>query len=158
MANRSPVISRRGLMLASGALALPTAFAATPLLPAPRSLAAEAAAAAGRGKALVLMVSLDGCPFCKIVRENYLVPLLRDDGQPVVQIDMAHADALTDFNGKASTHEEVIRSLGVKVAPSVLFLGRGGRELAPRLVGLLTADFYGGYLQDRVDAANAAAR
>jgi thioredoxin-related protein len=157
MADQTRNPFRRRLLLASAALVLPRAFAAAPLLPAPRSLAAESAAAVAKGKALVLMVSLDRCPFCKIVRENYLVPLLRDDGQPVVQIDIAHGDPVVDFTGAASTHEQVIRALGVKVAPTVLFLGPGGRELAPRLVGLPTADFYGGYLQERVDAANRAA-
>ena len=36
---------------------------------------------------LVVMVSLEGCPFCKVVRENYLLPLQRE-GLPVVQINL----------------------------------------------------------------------
>lgn len=142
---------RRQLLAAAAAVAAGVAWAATRSLPGTRSLAAEIAAARSQGKPLVLMVSLDHCPFCRVARENYLVPL-RESGQPVVQIDMGHPDALADAQGNASTHAQVIRALGVRVAPTVLFLGAGGKELAPRLVGM-SADFYAAYLQDRLDTA-----
>jgi len=72
----------------------------------------------------------------------------------VVQVEMGRALPLADLRGRASTHAQVVRDFGARVAPTVLFLGRGGREAAPRLEGLLTEDFYGAYLQDRVEAAN----
>ena len=153
--------SRRRLLLASasaaGAALLAPAWAAKPpLLPTPASLAAELAAAQRRRKALVVMVSLEGCPPCKLVRENYLSSLLRE-GQPVVEIDMLGADALAGFDGMASTQRALTRDWGVRVAPTVLFFGRDGKEIAPRLAGMAIPDFYGAYLQDRVDAANRAA-
>ncbi|HLL17840.1 MAG TPA: thioredoxin fold domain-containing protein, partial [Rubrivivax sp.] len=106
-------------------------------------------------KALVVMVSLDGCPYCKLVRESYLAPL-RGEGQPVVQIELAQPSALIDAAGRPSTHAQVARSLRVRVAPTVLFLGRGGVEVAARLVGVANADFYGAYLSEQVAVANRA--
>jgi hypothetical protein len=148
--------SRRDVLLGGAALAaLAGAWAAPAALPVAASLPAELAAAGAKGRPLVVMVSLDHCPFCKIVRENYLVPL-RESGQPVVQIDMNHSEPLVDPAGKASTHGQVARALGVRVAPTVLFLGAGGKELAPRLVGL-SEDFYAAYLQQRLEAAAKAA-
>ena len=41
---------------------------------------------------------------------------------------------------------------GVSVAPVVLFIGPGGREVAPRLSGYM-ADFYGAYLDERMVTA-----
>jgi hypothetical protein len=40
----------------------------------------------------------------------------------------------------------------VDVAPTVLFFGRTGREVAPRLVGA-SRDFYGAYLEQRLETA-----
>lgn len=155
---KTPVVEarRRWLLASTSAVAaamLPRPLFAAPALPVASSLMAELAAALGKGRALVVMVSLEGCPFCKIVRENYLTPL-RAEGQPVVQLEMKRALPLVDLSGASTTHGRFVESQGVKVAPTVLFLGRGGKEAAPRLAGVTIPDFYGAYLQDRVDAAN----
>lgn len=139
------------------ALALPRAGMAAggATLTRPASLAAEIERAVAGGKALVVMVSLEVCPYCKLVRESYLAPL-RAAGQPVVEIEMARSLPLVDAQGRASTHEQVVRALGVRVAPTVLFLGRRGAEAAPRITGMPLPDFYGAYLQERVEAGNRA--
>ncbi len=147
---------RHVLALAAGALVLPAARAAGEGLPVPHSLAGELRTALAKQRALVLMVSLEGCPFCKVVRQNYLMPLAAQ-GQPVVQIDMGSPAPLVDLKGAASNQDRVIRTLGVKVAPTVLFLGPEGREAAPRLDGVPLLDFYGAYLDDRLATANRAA-
>jgi hypothetical protein len=138
------------------AVVLATARAAQPQLPMPSSLASALEAALARRRALVVMLSLPGCPWCKLVRESYLAPLLAE-GQPVVEVDLQDKGGIVGFDGAATTPARVAEALRVRVAPTVLFLGHGVRELAPRLVGVSSVDFYGAYLQDRVDAANRAA-
>ena len=54
------------------------------------------------------------------------------------------------------SQDQLIRAWGVKVAPTVLFLGKDGREVAPRLVGGTTSDFYGAYLDERIRVAQTA--
>lgn len=125
-------------------------------LPAPASLAVELAAALQGGRPLVVMVSLDGCPYCRIVRENYLAPLRRETGQPVVQIDMGSAAAMRDFQGALTTQGAQVGAWNVKVTPTVLFFGKGGREVAARLVGASIPDFYGAYLEQRLRDAGRA--
>lgn len=150
-------VSRRRIALLPFALgaaawgASPAAGAAT--LPAPESLAAELAAALRAGKPLVVMASLDGCPFCRMARDSYLAPLLRETGQPVVQLDMGSRQAVRNFDGSAATHDDILRGWRVGVAPTVLFFGRSGREVAPRLAGASIPDFYGAYLDDRLRTA-----
>jgi thioredoxin-related protein len=119
----------------------------------PTSLRDELRQALAVRKALIVMVSLEGCPYCKLVRESYLVPL-RTGGQPVVQLELNGSESLHDLQGRASSQAQVVRGFGVRLAPTVLFLGRGGAELAPRLTGVANPDFYGAYLQERVEAAN----
>lgn len=123
------------------------------VLPAPDSLSRELAAALRVGRPLVVLVSLDGCPFCHVVRDSYLGPLRSEERQPVVQIDMQSGRALTNFLGAATTHDQLVRAWNVKVAPTVLFFGAGGREVAERLAGASIPDFYGAYLEDRLRTA-----
>ena len=131
------------------------AAAAAAGLPVPVSLPDELQMALKKGSPLLVMVSLDGCPFCKVARENYLLPLQRQQGVSIVQIDMRGPHMLQGFGGPAQTHEALSRSWGIKVAPTVLFFGRGGVEVAERLVGGYLPDFYGAYLDERVQLARA---
>lgn len=137
--------------------ALPcTAGAQTSALPASAYLAAELSSALRTGHPLMVMVSLDGCAYCRIVRDSYLAPLRRETGQPMVQIDMGSAAAMNDFQGALTTQGAQVGAWDVKVAPTLLFFGRGGREIAARLVGFSSPDFYGAYLEQRLrDAVRA---
>ena len=150
--------ARRQLLAALPlAAAWPLARAArlvpAPALPLAASLPSELGAALLQRKALVALVSLEGCPYCELVRRNYLVHL-RAQGQPVVQLEMARDLPLVGFDGQAATHAALVRAWKVKVAPTVLFFGRGGVELAERLAGVAVPDFYGAYLDQRIAQAN----
>ena len=150
-------MTRRQWLLAGAAASLAgVSHAAGVVLPVPASLPDALAAAMKKGSPLVVMVSLDGCPFCKIARENYLAPLQHPLGLAIVQIDMRSQQMVQGFNGASQTQDQLIRSWGVKVAPTVLFFGRGGVEVAERLVGGYIPDFYGAYLDDRLNTARAA--
>ena len=151
-----PDLARRRAALVPLAIACagwlaPRAHAAT--LPAAQSLSDELAAALRRGQPLVVMASLHGCPFCRVVRDNYLAPLHREEGLAVVQLDLQGRDRVVDFDGTTKSHDEILRGWGVRVAPTVLFFGPGGREAAPRLAGASIPDFYGAYLDERLRAA-----
>lgn len=157
----SPVAHRRRLLqgmllgLAGAGLCLTQAYAADHPLPSTTSLP-EALAKALQGKQpLVVMVSLQGCPFCKVVRESYLRPLF-EAGLPVVQIDMREARTLVDADGSTVSQDVWIKKRGIKLAPTVLFLGAQGREVADRLKGAYLPDFYGAYLDEQLAAARRA--
>lgn len=122
-------------------------------LPLSASLQVELAAALARHQPLLVMVSLDGCPFCKVARQNYLLPLVEQEGLRVVQVDMRSRRSLRDFLGASLTHDEMVRRWRVNIAPTVLFFGRGGVEVAERMVGGYIPDFYGAYLDQRLAQA-----
>ena len=126
------------------------------LLPPAIALPEELALALATGSPLVVMVSLEGCPFCKIVRESYLAPMRQEQGLPVVQVDMRSQRGVKNFNGLATMHEALIAGWRVELAPTVLFFGRRGVEVAQRLVGGYIPDFYGAYLEQRLEAARRA--
>jgi thioredoxin-related protein len=138
--------------------ALP-ALAQTPaaVLPPARALADELALALQQGKPLVVMVSLEGCPFCRVARQSHLAPMHREGG-PIVQVDMRSAQPVRDFEGKLTSHDELVRRWRVPIAPTLLFFGPGGREVAERMEGAYQPDFYGPYLEERLDKAQAQIR
>jgi len=145
-----------GAALTLGGGIVKPAQAASVSLPVPTSLLDELTLALKRNSPLVVMVSLDGCPFCRIARENYLLPLQNQQGLSIVQIDMRSRQMVLDFAGAQQTQDQLIRKWGIKVAPTVLFFGRGGVEVAERLVGGYIPDFYGAYLDERLHTARAA--
>lgn len=150
-------LQRRRLLLAWVLCPLAgAARAATTELPVAASLPEHLAAALRQGSPLVVMVSLPGCPFCKVARESYLAPMWRDEKLPIVQVDMRSGLALRDFKGGMTTHERQTQAWGIRIAPTVLFFGRDGVEVAKRLVGASIPDFYGAYLEQRLSDARKA--
>lgn len=152
-------LSRRDWLLAGAAVcATGAAWASPAILPLAESLQDELALALKKGQPLVVMVSLEGCPFCVVARNSYLAPLRAEGRLDIVQVDMRTGRPLKDFQGQALTHEEMTRRWAIKLAPTVLFFGKGGQEVAERLVGGMLPDFYGAYLDQRLEAARKAVR
>ena len=149
-------LRRRCLTAAALVFAWPGVRAEEPKLPVAVALPEHLRLALQKGSPLVVMVSLPGCPFCKAVRESHLAPMQREEGLPVVQIDMMSRATLRDFQGTSVTHEQQIDTWGIRVAPTVLFFGRRGQEVAQRLVGGYLPDFYGAYLEQRLETARKA--
>ena len=123
-------------------------------LPTPASLSGAAQAAAALGEPLVVMTTLAGCPYCDLVRNHHLLPMRRAGQVHAVQIDTRDRTSnLQGFQGENTTPAEQASVWKARFAPTVLFLGPQGQELAERLVGVAVADFYGEYLDARLQAA-----
>lgn len=124
------------------------------ILPVPGSLRAVAQTAASRQEPLVVMVTLKGCAFCDVVRGHYLGPMHQKGDIVAVQINMLDRQSpLQDLRGNLTTPYAQAKAWKAKIAPTVLFLDASGQEIAERLEGMSVADFYGAYLQDRIDTA-----
>lgn len=123
-------------------------------LPSPASLRGAAQTAAARGEPLVVMTTLPGCPFCDLVRNHYLLPLRKEGKLQAVQLDVRDRSSnLQGFKGETTTPAEQARLWKARFAPTVLFFGPDGQELAERLVGVAVPDFYGEYLDARLAEA-----
>ncbi len=149
---------RRQWLLGAAALPLLARPVQAAELPLAHNLKDELASALAKGQPLVVMVSLEGCPFCKVARNNYLAPLHTQEGLPVAQVDMRTRTRVLDFRGNAVTHDDLARQWKIRIAPTVLFFGRNGAEVAERLVGGYIPDFYGAYLEQRLAQARASLR
>jgi thioredoxin-related protein len=154
-------LSRRSVLQAIGLTGLvvgTAALATEPSLPLSESLQYDLTEALKKKQPLVVMVSLEGCPFCKVARRNYLAPMHAEQGLHVTQVDMRSDRAVLDFNGQRLTHDAMVRAWKIRIAPTLLFFGRDGVEVAERMVGGYIPDFYGAYLDQRLLQARAAVR
>jgi hypothetical protein len=156
----NPVGRRQVTVALAGSLALPQlALAADTALPVPASLPAAAGIAALKKEPLVLLVSLPGCPFCELVRRNYLLPAQREGSLHAWQLNISdRTTPLIGFDGKVTTASAQVAAWKAGFTPTVLFLGPAGQTLAERLVGLASVDFYGAYLDERLAEARKAVR
>ena len=142
---------REWLLLAGASLGgvLLHAQPAAANLPAAQSLPDELARAVKNKQPLIVMVSLEGCVFCRQARQSHLSPMQKS-GTVIVQVDMRQNQPVLDFAGKLTTHDQLTRLWKVSITPTLLFFGPGGQEVAERMEGAYLPDFYGPYLEERL--------
>lgn len=125
-------------------------------LPTPDALQAAAQQARQVGQPLVVMTTLEGCPYCNVVRNHYLLPMLKAGDIFAVQIDVRDTRRnLRSFDGELTSPADQARAWKARFTPTVLFFNANGEELAERLVGVAVPDFYGSYLEARLAQARA---
>lgn len=126
------------------------AMASSPLLPA--VLASEPFSVS------VVLFSQPACEFCEEARVHYLLPLIAS-GRSHVFVGEVRLDGRRIVAGAGSdsvSEADFARRHDVRFAPTLLFLGARGGELAPRIVGL-SRDYFGAYLDARLATALLAA-
>jgi hypothetical protein len=69
---------------------------------------------------------------------------------------MRKSNAVRDFAGVSLTHDQLVQAWRITIAPTVLFFGPRGKEIAPRMEGGYIVDFYGAYLDQRIEQARSA--
>lgn len=119
-------------------------------LAVPDDLQQEGAKAQALGEPLVLMFSLPDCPYCKVVRNNYLLPMLREADpahQPVIrELQITSGKTLTGFDGARTTQAAMAKHFGVRMAPTLVFVDAAGRPLTDPIIGGDGHGFYSAYL------------
>lgn len=131
--------------------------AAPAQLPLAVSLPDELEKALKTKEPLIVMVSLAGCPYCRMARNSYLGPMQKQ-GFPIVQVDMRSEQPIKALNGQVQTHDQLVKQWRVSIAPTLLFFGPNGQEIVDRMEGGFLPDFYGAYLDERIAIARKALR
>lgn len=108
-------------------------------------------------KPLLLEFSALACDYCRLLEREILNPTLlnRDYDRRVLmrKLLIDGNDAVTDFSGKTISGQALATRYKVFVTPTLLFVDASGEELAERMVGVTTLDFYGGYLDLALEAS-----
>ena len=106
-------------------------------------------------RVLILVAEIENCSFCKRVKNNFLLPLTQDKKwEPMFQvrrIDLNSLALVTDFSADTTTQKNLALALSADFSPTVLFLDpRSGERIGQDIIGLVTPDFYGFYLQQEI--------
>lgn len=107
---------------------------------------------------LLLEFAAGECEYCTLLEEEILNPTLlnRDYDQRVLmrKLLIDRSGKLLDFNDTPVSAAELASRYRVFVTPTLLFVDSQGSELAERMVGVTTLEFYGGYLDQAIDASS----
>lgn len=108
------------------------------------------------GKPYVLYISRKDCPDCKRLERDVLVPLIRSrqyDSMISLRELIWDRNSIKGFNGKSISAEKLIEQYRVIGTPTLLFLNEKGNEIAERLAGYQSEDFYWYYLDKAIELA-----
>lgn len=134
---------------------LSTASVAAQLQPVDDLARIAAQARAHRVPVLVAFMQ-ETCPYCAVARHDYLLPLQSDPQWKhrvlIREIEVDRSLPMRNFSGEATTHRAFARSLGVRRVPTLIVFDADGKPAAPPITGLLSADFYGLYIEQAMEA------
>ena len=106
---------------------------------------------------LVLEISSASCRYCRKLEKLFLLPMQRnaeyDDKILVRSVSMDEYETLVDFSGVSISGAEFASRYRVSLTPTLLFLNADGVEMTDKLVGIWSEDFYGGFIDNRIEAA-----
>jgi thioredoxin-related protein len=106
---------------------------------------------------LVLMFSASHCGYCVRVEQEFLGPMQISgyyEGRALIRkVRIDHGNEVVDFDGQRVEASQLARRYHVTVTPTVVFLDGAGQQLTEKRVGLMTPDFYGGYLDESINTA-----
>jgi len=113
---------------------------------------------AGEGnRVLMIEFSSEFCGYCRLLEDEFLKPMMLNSeyGEKVVirSISLSDNDSLIDFDGNRVSASEFAAKYGVIVTPTLIFLNEHGQEVSDKLVGIWSVDYYGAYIDQRIDSA-----
>ena len=115
------------------------------------------ARAESEGKPVVIMVDQDHCPYCRRVEAEFFASIFAEGVLPEIalfgKISIDEGERIRDENGEIVGTRDFLGSYDTGLTPTVLFLDHNKNEVAEKIVGMLTPDFYGFYLEQAIRSA-----
>jgi thioredoxin-related protein len=115
------------------------AIAASAELPRAENLQSDAQQAVTDKKPIVLFFTLPNCSYCRIVRYDYFLPLLKQrtgNDQPIIrEISVTGQNRVTLFDGQRVSEAELAERYKVQMTPTVLFVNHEGDVVGNSILG-----------------------
>lgn len=110
-------------------------------------------------RVLLLLVSQPGCHYCELIKEEILQPMQvsgKYDATTIIRVINIYAGvSLKDFSGGHVDATAFAKRYNAWATPTLLFLDRNGNQIAEKMVGINTPEFYGYYVDKSLSAAQA---
>lgn len=145
------VLCTQSLLISNIALATP----ADVQIPVASNLEITGATGKKMRAPVLLYFSDPECNYCIRLEEEVLKPMLRsgdyDERVLLIKIDWHSPEVVKNFNGSGIEQRALSEHYKVKVTPSLIFVDPGGREIAQRILGFQSADFFWYYLDQSIE-------
>ncbi len=149
---------RFGLLLATLAFAGAVGGDVDEMIPA-EDLRDVARVARAQNVVLMLEFSSEYCGYCRKLEELFLLPMQRNedyDAKVLIRtVSLDSYETVIDFDGRLLDTDRFAARYGVSLTPTLVFLNPEGVELSEKLVGIWSEDFYGAYIDKRIEQARA---
>lgn len=106
---------------------------------------------------ILMFFSMEHCPFCMEVQEDYLKPMLRNseyDSKVIIRkIRIDSTGAILDFKGNERDPGELSDDYNVSMVPTLVLLDSQGNKIVPPITGITNSHYYSAELDDAIDAS-----
>lgn len=115
-----------------------------------------------REKKIPLLLAFEAthCNFCTRLKAEHLQPMSNNEGYTqrilIRTIQINGEKKITGFNGEKISKSELSKQYKAFLTPTMLFLNDKGEEVAERMPGYNSPDYFGLYLDQAIDAAEKA--
>ena len=160
---QEPAAMIRSITLLAAILACgPVPAAAAERLPHARNFQADGKLAAAAVTPILVLFSRPGCAFCQRVKDEYLLPLRKDPAYKnkvmLREIDITSNATLTLFDGKRGSESAFAAANQIFLVPTIKVFDAAGATVGEPIVGLLSPDYYFGYIDTAINDGIAAMR
>lgn len=104
---------------------------------------------------IMVLFTSPGCHYCERVKREYLVPMHRDKayrGKVVIrEVTIGSTAPLVAFDGTTTTEGAFAAAHKIFMVPTVMVFNPQGKATGDAIVGLLTPDYYFGYLETAIE-------
>ena len=103
---------------------------------------------------VLLMFSEMGCPYCGVIEEDFLNPMILsgqyEDKVIIRKITYSNYKTIKDLKGNPVKITKITDKYNISFYPTIIFLDSKGSEIAERIVGLSTPDYFGYVLDEAI--------
>jgi len=118
----------------------------------------ESQLAQQNNRPILIIFSSDYCPFCELVKEDFLKPMLISgdytDRVIIREVNIDAGTTLVDFNGQNISSDSFAYRYHVSLFPTMVMLNYQGKTLSHRILGVNTPEMFGGRIDQMIEVAN----
>jgi thioredoxin-related protein len=126
-------------------------------VPALTSFSEVAESARAEGVPILVEFSTLWCRYCDALEQQVLKPLILSEQYHkriiIKKLEINTYSSITGFDGKRYRSDEISRSYGVDLYPTLVFFDARGREISRRIVGITVLDYVAEELEQAIDVA-----
>jgi thioredoxin-related protein len=124
-------------------------------IPAATDLARDGSLSAEKELPIMLVFTARYCGYCTVLEEEFIKPMIishdYDDKVIIRRLSIDGVHEIRNFDGQLVSPDRYADRHNVFLTPTILFLDKHGKELAPRMIGINTIEMYGWHLDKAIE-------